>query len=106
MTEICKPKITKNKSKSFTRVSFLPDYSRFGIQALTDDMFNLLKKRVDDIAAVTDKSVKVKFNGSLVPVRTFEQYMNMYIGDKSETPRIYEKTHERWEYAVCLTPHD
>ena len=106
LTEICKPKITKNKSKSFTRVSFLPDYARFGIQALTDDMFNLLKKRVYDIAAVTDKSVKVKFNGSLVPVRTFEQYMNMYIGDKSDTPRVYEQTHARWEYAVCLTPHD
>ena len=106
LTEICKPKITKNKSKSFTRVSFLPDYTRFGINALTDDMFDLLKKRVYDIAAVTDKSVKVKFNGDFVPVRTFEQYMNMYIGDKAETPRIYEQTHERWEYAVCLTPHD
>jgi len=106
LTEICKPKITKNKSKSYTRVSFLPDYTRFGINSLTDDMFDLLKKRVYDIAAVTDKSVKVKFNSELVPVRTFDQYMNMYIGDKDETPRIYEKTQERWEYAVSLTPHD
>ena len=106
LTEICKPKVTKNKGKPFTKVSFLPDYKRFGIDNLTKDMFRLLKKRVYDIAAVTDKSVKVKFNGDLVPVRTFEQYVNLYIGEKAEAPRVYEQANERWEYAVCLTPHD
>ena len=106
LTEICKPKVTKNKSKPFTKVSFLPDYKRFGIDSLSDDMFNLLKKRVYDIAAVTDKSVKVKFNGEIVPVRTFEQYVNLYIGQKTESPRVYEQANERWEYAVALTPHD
>jgi len=106
LTEICKPKVTKNKSNPFTKVSFLPDYKRFGIESLSDDMFNLLKKRVYDIAAVTDKSVKVKFNGEIVPVRTFEQYVNLYIGQKTESPRVYEQANERWEYAVSLTPHD
>ena len=106
LTEICNPKITKNKGKSFTRVSFLPDYARFGIDKLTDDMFQLLKKRVYDIAAVTDKSVKVILNKEIVPVRTFEQYINMYIGEKSETTRVYEQPHARWEYAVCLSPQD
>jgi DNA topoisomerase-2 len=106
LTEICKPKVTKNKSKPYTKVSFLPDYSRFGIENLTKHMFQLLKKRVYDIAAVTDKSVKVKFNNNLVPVRTFENYVNLYIGEKSESPRAYEEANERWEYAVCLTPHD
>ena len=106
LTEICKPKVTKNKAKPYTKVSFLPDYSRFGIENLTKHMFQLLKKRVYDIAAVTDKSVKVKFNGNLVPVRTFENYVNLYIGEKGEAPRVYEQANERWEYAVCLTPHD
>ena len=106
LTEICKPKVTKNKSKPYTKVSFLPDYTRFGIENLTKDMFQLLKKRVYDIAAVTDRSVKVKFNGNLVPVRTFENYVNLYIGEKGEAPRVYEEANERWEYAVCLTPHD
>ena len=69
-------------------------------------MFNLFKKRTYDIAAVTDKSVAVKFNNEVVPVRTFEQYVNLYIGDKTETKRIYEKSNERWEYIVCLTPVD
>ena len=106
LTEICKPKVTKNKSKPFTRVSFLPDYKRFGIENLTKDMFQLFKKRIYDIASVTDKSVKVKFNGELVPIRTFENYVNLYIGEKTETPRVYEEANKRWEYVVSLTPHD
>ena len=106
LTEICKPNVTKNKSKPYTKVSFLPDYKRFGIENLTKHMFRLLKKRVYDIAAVTDKSVKVKFNNELVPVRTFENYVNLYIGEKEKSTRVYEQSNERWEYVVCLTPHD
>ena len=47
---INKPKITSCKSKSYTKVTWLPDYEKFGISKLTDDMFNLLKKRTYDIA--------------------------------------------------------
>ena len=28
----------------------------------------------------------------------------MYIGDKTETPRVYEENGQRWEYGVALTP--
>jgi DNA topoisomerase-2 len=30
----------------------------------------------------------------------------MYIGDKSETKRVYEESNERWEYAVCMAPKE
>ncbi len=106
LSEICKPTITKCKTKPYTKVSWLPDYKRFGIEQLTDDMYNLLKKRTYDISAVTDKTVKVKFNSNLIPVKTFEQYVDMYVGGKKDTQRIYERADERWEYAVCLTPVD
>ena len=104
MDEICKPSITKCKNKPYTKITFKPDYERLGITNLTTDIISLLKKRVYDIAAVTDKNIKVKYNGTLVPVKIFEQYINMYIGYKSETPRVYEENGERWEYAVALTP--
>ena len=108
LDEICKPKITnKCTEKPYTKVEFLPDYERFGmLDGLTDDMFSLLKKRTLDISAVTDKTVKVKFNDILFPSQTFEQYVDLYIGAKSVTKRLYEKPHERWEYAVCLSPLD
>ena len=106
LDEICPPKITKcTTTKPYTKVSFRPDYARFGIQGLTPDMRALFEKRIYDIAAITDKSVKVKYNGALVPVKHFQQYIDLYIGAKGETKRIYESPDPRWEYVVSLAPN-
>ena len=102
LDEICQPKISKaTKSKPYTKIIFKPDYARLGIQGLTTDFIALLKKRVYDIAAVTDKSLKVKYNGSAVSIKNFQQYIDCYIGDEK---RIYESGGERWEYAVAMSP--
>jgi len=101
------PTIKRSTVKPYTKVSWLPDYKRFGIDNLTPTMFKLFKKRTYDIAAVTDKQVIVKFNGNTLPIRTFEQYINMYIGKKEQTKRLFEASKNgRWEYAVCLSPVD
>ena len=105
LDEICKPSITKCKLKPYTKITFKPDYARLGINGLTPDMISLLKKRVYDVAAVTDKSLKVKYNSSLIPVKNFQQYIDLYIGDKTAAPRVYEELNERWEYAVALSPN-
>jgi DNA gyrase/topoisomerase IV subunit B len=106
LDEICKPSITKCKLKPYTKITFKPDYARLGIDGLTPDMISLLKKRVYDIAAVTDKSLKVKYNSNLIPIKNFQQYIDLYIGDKTLAPRVYEDTgaEGRWEYAVALSP--
>jgi DNA topoisomerase II len=104
LDEICKPSITKSKVKPYTKITFKPDYKRLGINGLTDDLIALLKKRTYDVSAVTDKTLKVKYNGELVPVKNFQQYIDMYIGDKNVSPRVYEENGDRWEYAVALTP--
>jgi DNA topoisomerase-2 len=105
LSTIGSPKITKCKGKPYTKVMFKPDYARLGLPGLSDDFVNLLKRRVYDIAAVTDKNVKVKYNSETIPVSNFQQYVNLYIGSKTETVRIYEEGNERWEYAVCLSPN-
>ena len=105
LDEICKPSITKCKLKPYTKITFKPDYARLGINGLTSDMISLLKKRVYDVAAITDKSLKVKYNSTLVPIKNFQQYIDLYIGDKTTTPRVYEESNERWEYAVALSPN-
>ena len=95
-------------SKPYTKVLFKPDYARLGITGLDKNMVALLKKRVYDIAAVTDhsiKKVKVGFNEIAAPVKNFQQYVDLYVGSKAETKRIYETTDERWEYAVTLAPN-
>jgi DNA topoisomerase-2 len=113
LSEIAPPVITKSKVKPYTRVSFRPDYARFGLAGnnLTADMAALFLKRTYDIAAVTDKTVKVKYNGALIPVRHFQQYVDLYIGAKGggeggSVKRVYETPDPRWEYVVCLTTTD
>lgn len=110
LTTIEKPKITKCKNKPYTSVSFKPDFKRLGFteEKFDEDFKSLMIRRIFDIAAVTDKSVKVKYNSKkLEPeIKDFESYVNLYIGSKSETPRLYEKPNERWEYFVCLAPNE
>ena len=106
LDEICPPKITKcTTTKPYTKVSFRPDYARFGIEGLTPDMRALFEKRIYDIAAVTDKTIKVKYNGAIISVKHFQQYIDLYIGAKGETKRIYEAPDPRWEYVVSLAPN-
>ena len=98
------PVIKKCAKKPYTKITFKPDYKRLGIDGLSPDMISLLKRRVYDIAAVTDKNIKVKYNGEVVPVKHFQQYVDLYIGSKNDTARVYEEANERWEYVVALTP--
>ena len=107
LDEICPPTITKCSSKPYTKVTFKPDYSRLGIHGLTHDMLSLLKKRVYDIGAVTDhsiKKIKINYNNNILPIKNFQQYIDLYIGNKDENKRVYEMPDERWEYAVALSP--
>jgi len=104
LDEIGKPTITKcTGKKPYTKISFKPDYQRLGIPGLSADILALLKKRVYDVAAITDKALKVKYNSVPVPVKNFQKYTDLYIGDA--TTRVYESAeNERWEYAVALSP--
>ena len=98
------PVIKKYRGKPYTKITFKPDFARLGKSGLSPDELALFKKRVYDIAAVTDKSVKVRLNNVLVPVRDFQQYADLYIGGKDDAKRAYEKDDERWEYIVALSP--
>ena len=107
LSVIEKPSVTKCRSKPYTKVSFLPDYARLQMSSgLTDQMRSLFMRRIYDVAAVTDKSVRVKYNGDLIGVKTFQNYVDLYLGPKEAAPRAYESANERWEYAVALTQKD
>ena len=107
LSEIGTPTVSKcTTKKPYTKITFRPDYARLQLpNCLIPEMIALLKKRVYDISAVTDKSVKVKINNAVVPIKNFSQYIDLYIGDKGESTRCYEMAkNERWEYAVAVSP--
>ena len=104
LSKIGKPSIRKYSGKPYTKIIFTPDYARLGVEGLSNDMRSMFYRRVYDIAAVTSKSVKVKLNGNLLPVKGFQNYIDMYL--KEDSKKVYEESNSRWEYAVSLTPHE
>ncbi len=99
------PVITKCTSKPYTLIRFKPDYTRFGIPGLTDDFIQLLKRRTYDIAAITNKRVRVKWNDETINIKSFSQYIDLYVGTKKDCVRVEESSENgRWEYAIALTP--
>ncbi len=91
-------KITKCTKKPYTIIRFKPDYDRFNMKSgLTDDMYNIISKRVYDACAVTDNDVTIHFNGEKLDIKTFEKYVDLFIGAKGDHNRVYEKINDRWE---------
>mgnify|MGYP003967161647 CR=1 FL=1 len=105
LTKIHKPVITKYTGKPYTKVTWFPDYQLFGLDGMTDSIWDHLQKRAFDIAAVTSKTMKVKLQNEVLPIKSFEQYVDMYIGEKEELKRCYQST-ERWDIVVTLSPLD
>jgi DNA topoisomerase-2 len=64
---------------------------------LTDDMYQVMIKRVYDACAVTDGDVNIFLNDIKLDFKNFEKYVDLYIGAKSEHDRVYEKINDRWE---------
>ncbi|WOH04380.1 hypothetical protein DCAR_0623789 [Daucus carota subsp. sativus] len=100
------PHITKCKeSDNWTKVSFKPDLAKFNMTHLEDDVVALMKKRVVDIAGCLGRSVKVELNGERVPIKSFTDYIDLYLKsankDKEDPlPRFVERVNSRWEICV------
>jgi len=136
LNEIIPPKIVTYTGKPYTKITFVPDYTRLNIpRGLTPDLISLFKKRTYDIAGITDhsiKKIKVYYNDSLLPVKNFKNYIDLYLSTNTVSSSIeldgnrdddstvssslgttqlsntkksvYEENGERWEYAVAVTP--
>lgn len=94
------PKITEYHSKPYTKIKFLPDYARFHMETITEDMIRLFEKRTYDIAGITPNDVSVSFHKKKLPVKTFNDYVNLYL-DKKDKRAIYKS--DRWEVIVLLS---
>jgi len=96
------PEIKSCQKKSYTKITFLPDYEKFGLTGMTDDIYNLFKRRVYDVSACTDPSVSVYFNDKKINVKDFEKYTDLFLDTKTLQPRSYEKVNDRWEIVAAV----
>lgn len=102
MSTKTKPYTRKSKS-SFTKISYKPDFERFGMENIDDGTLSILVKRVYDIAAY-NPTLRVSFNGRVIPIRTFRDYMKMFVEDESDI--YYEKINDEWEIGITESPID
>jgi DNA topoisomerase-2 len=101
MSVVGPPKVSTYKGKPYTRVTVTPDYKRFGLSGLSGDNLALFRKRVIDLAGVMP-DVGVYLDGRKLPIRSFQQYAELYVG--KDVKRIYESPNERWCVLACASP--
>ena len=96
------PEITPSNAKPYTIIHFSPDLDRFGIEKIDEDTVLLMKKRVIDITACTNKNVSVFLNENKIDCKTLEKYVNYYLENGIE--KVYEEVSDRWEIVVAINP--
>ena len=104
MSEKDKPKITSCKGKPYTKITYYPDFEKFGSEGLTDDMITLISKRTYDASAITDLNITIYLNDKKLECKSFEKYTDLYLGDKKEVPRLYQEINDRWAICVAMNP--
>lgn len=93
-----KPIIKPSKVKSYTKITFLPDYNRFSTKGLSEDMYALFERRAYDIAAITGAKVSVYLNGNKIGIQNFEKYVKLFTEEF-----VYEKINDRCEIACAIS---
>src|SRR5210317_225701 len=101
MTVCHPPKITKHSgSTSSVSITFIPDWKRFGMKSMDNNIYKIFEKRVWDANICTTPNCKVKFQGEALPKTSFEAYAKMHEG----VTDVCSVTTDRW--SVCIGPSE
>lgn len=101
MYDKTEPEIKTSKSSSYTSVSFIPDYPKFGFKKVTPELIGLFSKRVFDIAASTNKNVKVFLNDEEIKISKFTDYIEMYYETIPKT-LCFTENGSRWKVGLIF----
>ncbi|KAG7118161.1 DNA topoisomerase 2 like protein [Verticillium longisporum] len=114
MSKMGKAKITSSKSSDFVRITFKPDFKRFSMEGIDDDLEALLYRRVYDMAG-TIKGIKVHLNGTVVKPSAFKGYSEMYAkaiakeraseegGEPKVTVEMDKNDNSRWDVGFTVS---
>ncbi|WYZ46350.1 hypothetical protein EsH8_IX_000575 [Colletotrichum jinshuiense] len=114
MSKCGKAKISSSKTSDFVRVTFKPDFKRFSMTGIDDDLESLIYRRVYDMAG-TVRNIKVHLNGTHIKL-AFKGYCEMYAkaiakergAEEGVEPKVVvevDKTdaHPKWEIAFTVS---
>ena len=76
MRERTQPVIKRSKA-NHTEITYIPDLEKFGLTNIDEDHLKMIEKRIYDIAAC-NTSLKMYFNGNLININSFEDYIKLY----------------------------
>ncbi|MCJ1320355.1 DNA topoisomerase 2 [Xylographa vitiligo] len=112
MTKMGPAAINENKGEDYTKITFTPDFRKFKMDGMDDDIEALMKRRVYDLAG-TSRGVKVSLNGKSVKVNNFKKYMEMYTkaikrergeeADNDTSDIITDNPDVRWEIGFAVS---
>jgi len=90
------------KTKSSVKITFYPDFKRFGLEDLDDYHFKLFHKRTIDIAGtfIGENKLKVYFNNNKLDINTFKSYIDLYYPNSE----IFYDSNDRWQIGVLYKP--
>ena len=97
MRERTEATIKKSKT-NHTQISFVTDFSRFGLEGIDESHFKMIEKRVYDLAAC-NTDIKIYFNDKLLNFNSFEDYIKLYVEDY-----FFEfKKDKTWSVGIALS---
>ncbi|KAG5882166.1 hypothetical protein JTB14_002890 [Gonioctena quinquepunctata] len=107
MTKASEAKVKPSSGDDYTKITFSPDLTKFKMEKLDEGIVGLMSRRAFDIAAST-RGVKVFLNGKRLSVKSFKDYIDLYIKGKEDDTGsalkvAYEQANERWEVALTIS---
>jgi DNA topoisomerase-2 len=91
-----KPKVSENSGKSYTKVTFTPDFEKFQMNCIDNDTYSLITRRVYELLACTNKKVSIYLNENKLPGKGLIDYSKYFLTD---TPVAHE-VNGNFEYVV------
>ena len=87
MRKTSEPILRSSRLKGYTKVTWTPDFSRFGLTKYTSDIIKLYHRYVIDAAMIS--KIEVYLNGELIPVTNLSEYAELFADAE---PENYYKT--------------
>ena len=93
----------KERGSNFTRITWLPDYKRFGMKNFDNEVKKVITKFLYDTAMIVSKDkVKVYINEEVIELSSLEDYAKLYFIEELEELIAFKSNDSN----VLLIPHD